>query len=315
MRILITGGSGYIGSRVIERLAARDEVDEVLNVDIRAPEALPKGVRFVERSVTEKLDDLFEGVDIALHFAWIVNPMRDPERQRAICIGGTQRFLDGCVAGDVRHVFFMSSGTAYGANPAHAQPLDESTPLKWNYHFQYSAEKRDAEEICRRFAADRAGVLLQIGRPCVVGGAHVSNYIFRTIDKPVTFRGLGVHGQVQLVHEDDAAEAVVAILDSKLPGAFNIAGDGLMSWEELHARLGVRALTLPVPLIRSIIKTAWEHGWEKMTEAPPEFLDFVVHPWLLSNRRLKEEVGFQPRYSTEQTLEAFLASRAGRARG
>lgn len=311
MRILITGGSGYIGSRVIERFATRDDVEQVINLDIQAPAKVLDKVRFVQRSVTDDLTDLFseDPIDVAMHLAWVVNPMRDTERQREVCIGGTQRFLDGCAAGDIKHIFFMSSGTAYGANPAHAIPLDESTPLKWNYHFQYSAEKRDAEELCRRLAADRPGVLLQIGRPCVVGGPNVSNYIFRAIDKRVTFQPIGVNGKVQLVHEDDCAEATVAIVDSRLAGAFNIAGDGLMSWSEVHQQLGVRAVRLPAAAIRLIMHTAWERGWNEVTEAPPDFLHFVVHPWLLSNRRLKEEVGFTPRFTTHEVLRQFLAAR------
>lgn len=310
MRIVVTGGSGYIGSPIIERLAAVDQTDELVNIDITPPKKPhPSNVRFVQRSVTDDLTDLFEdSIDIALHLAWTVDPMRDEDRQREICIGGTQRFLDGCAAGDVRHVLFMSSGTAYGANAAHSTPVDESTPLKRQFHFQYSAEKREAEELCRRYVTDKPKTLLQIVRPCVVGGPNVSNYIFRSIYKPINFRALGRDAMVQLVHEDDCAAATVAILDSKLPGAFNVAADGLLSMKEIHRKLGVRSIPLPAGLMRTIVKTAWKRGWEQVTEAPAEFLDFIFLPWLISNRRLKEEVGFQFRYSSEETLEAFLAA-------
>ena len=310
MRIVVTGGSGYIGSRIIKLLAGCEQTDEIVNIDINPPkEPHPSNVRFVQRSVTEDLADLFtNSIDAALHLAWTVEPMRDEDKQRDICIGGTQRFLDGCAAGDVRHVLFMSSGTAYGANDAHRVPVDESTPLKRQFHFQYSAEKREAEEICRRFATDRSGTLLQIVRPCVVGGPNVSNYIFRSIYKPINFRAIGRDSMVQLVHEDDCAAATVAILNSKLPGAFNVAAEGLLSMRELYQRLGVRSIPLPVGLMRSIVDVAWKKGWTQVTEAPADFLYFIFYPWLVSNRRLKEEVGFRFRYTAEETVEAFLAS-------
>lgn len=312
MRVLITGGSGYIGSRIVQRLARRPDVEEIINVDIAAAlPPQPDKVRLVRRSVTEPLTDLFTAaqVDLALHLAWVFDPLRDAERQRAICIGGTQRFLDGCAQGSVPHVLFMSSGTAYGAHPAHAAPVDEETPLKQHHHFQYSAEKRDAEELCRRLAADRPGTLLQIVRPCIVGGPHADNYIFRSVDKAVTFRPLGRPCWLQLVHEDDCADATVAILDRKLAGAFNLAGDGVLSLDDVYRRLGVRAVPLPLPLLKAIAGTAWARGWTELTEAPPEFLDFIAYPWLLSNRRVKEEVGYSFRYTAAETLTAYLDSR------
>jgi len=137
MRILITGGSGYIGSRIVERLAERESVEQVINVDVKPPPLRHGKLRHVGRSVDEDLRDLFTDgrIDIALHLAWVVDPMHAVEKQRSICIGGTQRFLDGCVAGEVPHVFFMSSGSADGAPPAHGEPLAEPSPLRRQHHF------------------------------------------------------------------------------------------------------------------------------------------------------------------------------------
>jgi len=312
MRVLITGGSGYIGSRIVQRLAGRADVDEIINVDLAvALPPQPANVRLVRRSVTEPLTDLFteQKVDLALHLAWVLNPMQDGQRQRHICIGGTQRFLDGCVQGGVPHVLFMSSGTAYGAHPEHGVPLTEAEPLKHYHHFQYSAEKREAEGLCRRFAADRPGTLLQILRPCVVGGPHVDNYIFRSVDKLLTFRPLGRRCQLQLVHEDDCAAATAAILDSELPGAFNIAGDGVLDLEDVYRRLGARAVPLPLSMLEAVAAVAWRRGWTELTEAPPEFISFIAYPWLLSNRRVKEEVGYTFRYTASETLNAYLDCR------
>jgi UDP-glucose 4-epimerase len=266
--------------------------------------------------VTDDLADLFSDrarrVDCAMHLAWNVDPLRDSERQRAICIGGTNRFLDGCVAGDVRHVFFMSSGTAYGANPRHASPVDEAEPFKLEHHFQYSAEKGEAERLCSRFAADRPGTLLQIARPCVVGGPNVDNFIFRAMDRPVTFRAIGHDPEIQLVHEDDTADALLAIIDSRRPGAFNVAGEGTMRLSEAYRRIGARVVALPLPALRAVARAAWKRDIRAVTEAPEDFLSFVVYPWLVSSRRLRDELGFRFRYDTAQTLDAFVASR-GRA--
>jgi UDP-glucose 4-epimerase len=309
-RILVTGGSGYIGSRVCAELAARADVEEVVNVDVKPPPALaPAKVRWVNRSVTEKLDDLCAGIDTALHLAWNVDPLRDPMKQREICIGGTNRFLDACLAGGVKHLLFMSSATAYGAHPDHAHPVDESEPLKDHYHFQYSREKQEAEGLCRRFAADRPGTLLQIVRPVIVGGPNVSNFIFRSMDRSLSFRAIGKDPPIQLVHEDDAAAAVVAIVASRLPGAFNLAADGQLTVSQMYSRLGARVATLPLHALLGIGGVAWRRGWVKVAEAPPDFIFFAAFPWLVSNRRLKEEVGYKLKHDAEQTLATFLAAK------
>jgi UDP-glucose 4-epimerase len=318
MRVLLTGGSGYIGTRLREALVRRDDVEEVVNVDVKAPAQAGAKDRFVQRSVTDDLRDLFtepgRPVDVAMHLAWVLDPLRDSQRQREICIGGTQRFLDGCAAGEVGHVLFMSSATAYGANALHAIPVDESAPLQESHHFQYSAEKREAEGLVWRFAADRPGVLVQVVRPCVVGGPHVSNFIFRAMDKPVTFRAAGMDPLVQLVHEDDCAAALVAIVQSRRPGAFNVAGEGPLKLSETYRRVGARVVPLPLPALLAVADLAWKRGWTQVTEAPAGFVYFIAHPWLVSNRRLRDELGFTFKYTAADTLDAFLAARRGRAR-
>jgi UDP-glucose 4-epimerase len=313
MRILITGGSGYIGTRLMQAFAARTDVEEIIDVDLRPPRFTDPKVRFVERSVTDDLRDIFSDrarkIDVAMHLAWVLDPMHDEARQREICIGGTNNFLDGCVAGDIRHVVFMSSATAYGAHPAHAKPVSEGEPLKSFHHFQYSAEKREAEYLFQRFASDRPDTLLQIARPVVVGGPNVSNYIFRSIDKPVNFLPFGKDPDTQLVHEEDVAGALVAIVHSRLPGAFNLAADDLMKLSEAYKAVGARVVPMPMPVLLRIASFAWRRKLTQLVEAPPGFVYFIACPWLVSNRRVREEVGYRFRYTTRGTLDAYLEAR------
>jgi UDP-glucose 4-epimerase len=317
MRILVTGGSGYIGTRLMQALAARDEVQEIVDVDLRPPALALDKVRYVSRSVTEDLRDLFTDrsrpVDVAMHLAWVLDPMRDRAKQREVCIGGSNRFLDGCVAGEVRQVLFMSSATAYGAHPDNTAPLEESAPLRSEYHFQYSAEKREAEGLFQRFAADRPGTLLQIARPCVVGGPHVSNFIFRAMDRAFNVCALGHDPHVQLIHEDDCAAALVAIVRSRRPGAFNVSSDDALRFREVSRLLGARVVPLPLPLMLRLADFGWRRGITALTEAPMEATWFFTYPWVVSNRRLREEAGFTPRYSAREVLASFVAARGRRA--
>ncbi len=313
MHVLVTGGSGYIGQGLVRSLAARSDVTAITNVDIREPTDTIAKVRFVPRSVTEDLDDLFTSdppVAVAVHLAWTVDPLRDSRRQTEICLGGTKRFLDGCAAAGTGKLLFASSGTAYGAHPDHAVPVAEDEPLKPRWHMQYSREKQQAEAMVADHGREHPNVITQIARPCVVGGPHVDNFIFRSLRKPLVARPAGYDPEVQLVHEDDCAAALAAILATDLAGAFNIAADGCLRLSELYRRTGVRAPALPSWLLKSLATTLWHLRLHGLNESPPGFVDFLKHPWLMSNRRLKEEVGFRFRYDAEATLETYLAARA-----
>ncbi len=313
MRLLITGGSGYIGSRFMEAMAARPEVEEIVDLDLRPPAGSLDKVRFVERSVTEDLRDLFTDterpIDVAMHLAWNVDALRDAKRQRQVCIGGTKRFLEGCAGGGVEHVLYMSSATAYGADPAQTEAYDESEAPHDHHGFQYAAEKAEGEGLCRHFAAEHPGTLLQIVRPAVVGGPNVSNFIFRLMDKPVFFRPLGFDAEMQLVHEDDVAGALVAIVTSKAEGAFNIAPDDTLTVGQAAKISGARSMVLPFRWLYALNWLAWRLGLRSVAEAPATFLYFAAYPWLVSNRRLREELGFTFRYGSRETLESYLASR------
>ncbi len=304
MRVFLTGGSGYLGARLIGALAARGWVDEIVSLDVRPPPERLAKLTHVDGSVTADFDDLLAPpFDVALHLAWSVDPLRDARRQREICIGGTERFLRACAKGRVPRVLFFSSATAYGAHPDNRELLDESSPLRPEFHFQYSAEKREAEGLVDGFARAHPDAIVQVVRPTVVAGPGVDNFIFRTIRQRLSVRPRGASPRLQLVHEDDVAAAVVAIIESKLRGAFNLAADGEVTLDEVYARLGVVAPKVPLALMRAALGLLFATG---LGEAPANFAYFVAYPWRLSNRRLKDEVGYRPRYDARQTFEAYL---------
>src|SRR6185437_2987265 len=117
MRYLVTGGSGYIGSRLVERLSARDGTEQIAICDVRPPRSRP-GVQYTQLDVTDaaRVRETIERErpDVLIHLAFVLNPIHDADRMYNIDVGGTQNVLEAAEAAGVQQVLVTSSATAYG---------------------------------------------------------------------------------------------------------------------------------------------------------------------------------------------------------
>src|SRR5215213_8624228 len=142
----VTGGSGFIGGALIERLSR-----EGWNV-----RALARSERAAERvrelgaePVMGDLDDLHvQGSEIAFHAAAKVEDFGDPADFERVNVQGTRNVVAACKAGGVRRLVHVGTEAALMAG----QPLvnvDESAPLRPDSPALYSSSKARAEEIVR----------------------------------------------------------------------------------------------------------------------------------------------------------------------
>ena len=120
---------------------------------------------------------------------------------------------------------------------------------------------------------------MTIVRPCIVLGLNVDNYIVRGWEKSPffpRFRGeLDQH--LQFVHEDDLAEAITGLLLGRHAGAFNVAGDGVMTWQETAEVAGIKVRTMPFGVFYGLNKLMWNLRVPG-TESPPGNLHFIRNP-------------------------------------
>src|SRR5438067_9576625 len=98
MRYLITGGSGYIGSCLVEELAGRPDSEEIVVADVRPPASFRPKSHFERLDVRDRqaVSALLERVrpDALVHLAFILNPVRDEYLMYAVDVNGTQNVLD-----------------------------------------------------------------------------------------------------------------------------------------------------------------------------------------------------------------------------
>jgi UDP-glucose 4-epimerase len=133
MRVLVTGGAGFIGSHVAEQLVSRGhEVAVVDDLSSGKRENVPEGAHFYEADIRSGCKEVFEefGPEALSHQAAqmdVRRSVREPDFDAEVNVLGTVRLLQGCVEHGVGQVIFASTGGAvYGEQQAF--PAEEDHP-------------------------------------------------------------------------------------------------------------------------------------------------------------------------------------------
>lgn len=315
MRYLITGGSGYIGTRLVERLSEREETDAIVIADVRRPAAFRPKTDFRELDVRDRAATWAlvteSRPDALIHLAFLLNPSHDEGRMYDVDVNGTQNVLEAASAAGTEHVLVTSSATAYGAFPDNPVPLGEDDPVRGVAGFSYARDKTECDRLCQLWALRHPERVMTIVRPCQVFGPNVDNYLVRLWLKQPFLADLGgIDIPLQYVHEDDVVEALMLLLDGRHGGAFNVAGDGEMRASECAELIGMKRRRVPERAWRRFAGLMWKL---RVAEAPPGAIDFAVYPWVVSNQKLKD-LGWRPRWTSRETFELTMRAK-GRMEG
>jgi len=307
VRYLITGGSGYIGGALTDELTARDETEKVVAVDIKPPPRHWDKHEFVKGDVRDggMIRQLLERheIDALIHLAFILNPIRDDAMMYDVDVNGAQATLQAASDAGTQQVLVTTSATAYGAWPDNPKPIAEDWPVRGVPDFPYARDKAEADRLCQLWAAQHPDRVMTIVRPSIVFGPSVDNYISRSFENNPFVPILdGVDEEFQLVHEEDVGTALIALLDGKCGGAFNLAGDGTLTWGRAAELLGKKTRHLSLKNMKRFNGLMWRLHIPR-TEAPPGNLDFIRYPWVVSTEKLKTETGWQPKYDTLETFK------------
>ena len=220
-----------------------------------------------------------------------------------IDVNGTQAVLRAAAEAGTQQVLVTSSATAYGAFPDNPRPIAEDWPVRGQPDFSYARDKAEADRLCQLWALEHPDRVMTIVRPCIVFGPNVDNYISRAWEKSAFMPVMdGVDEEFQLVHEDDVVSAITGLLDAKAGGAFNVAGDGSLRWGESAQMIGLKTREMSMKAVRRIYTVAWALHVPRV-EAPPGNLNFIRYPWVVSNEKLKAEIGWEP---SADTREVFI---------
>src|SRR5947209_2384397 len=170
MRVVVTGASGNVGSRVLPRLLDLNDVEEVIGIARRPPQRpWPDRLRWVPcdiggRDAPDVLRRALAGANAVVHLAWQIQPARDLERMRRTNIDGSRNVFSAAVDAGVGAIVYASSIGAYSAGPKET-PVDESWPTEGIPSSTYSRHKSDVEGLLD--SAGQAGLRTVRFRPAL----------------------------------------------------------------------------------------------------------------------------------------------------
>jgi UDP-glucose 4-epimerase len=146
-----------------------------------------------------------------------------------------------------------------------------------------------------------------IFRPGTILGATTQNQITDLFDRPLILGLRGASTPFVFIWDQDVVAILRRGILTDATGVYNVAGDGVMTMADIAKRLGKRHVTVPVPLVRGVLKML---RTAKLTQYGPEQVDFLRYRPVLDNCRLKESFGYTPQKTSRETFEVFMAGRA-----
>jgi UDP-glucose 4-epimerase len=292
-RTLVTGGSGFVGSHLVSRLA-KEGCREIIVFDKHITEDKLRGIehlRIIEGDVaaTGKIREVMEGVDYVFHMA--VLPLgactENPRACLEVNIKGTFNVLEAARDNKVKKIVFSSASSVYGDTE---ETMDESHPL--NARTMYGASKVAAEYFLRAFYDMYKLDYVILRYMNVYGPAQEGGLIMNVLNRikqglpPVIF-GDGSQS-FDFVYVDDVVNANILAMESKVTDeAFNIGGE-----EEVS--------------VKDIVSSLLELTGSKLT---PEFkLDEKVpmQRRVGSSQKAKRLLGYVPKVPLKEGLKKLL---------
>jgi len=232
MKILVTGATGKVGSRLAKRLAQRgDQVRALVRDPARAADLREAHIELAEGDLLrpESLPPAVRGVDAVVHCAAFFRGAT-PEQAQAVNELGTQHLASAARAASVKRFVFTSTGLVYGSNGGRlAREDDPCAPTA-----AYPVSKLGAERFLLALATDSFDVRV-LRLPFVYGDGdpHIAEAI------PM-MRGFSPTQRMSIGHHADVAQAVARLLDAPSPAhrIYNVVDDEAPDLATLFASVG-----------------------------------------------------------------------------
>lgn len=316
--VLVTGISRDIGRRFARAAASDPSIDRVIGVDVVPPRGDIGDVSFVRADIRSPViakvlakDD----IDTVVHMSVIATPGSAGGRNtmKELNVMGTMQLLAACQKSPtIKSLVVKSTTTMYGASSRDPAMFTEDMGPKRVPSTGYAKDTYEVEGYVRGFARRRPDVSVTTIRAANVIGPHVVSPMTSYFRLPVIPRVLGFDPRLQFLHEDDLLDVLRHAAVSDISGTFNVAGDGMLMLTQAIRRLNKPTVSMPtfaLGRVGSVLRQA------RVVDFSPEQLTFLTYGRGVDTTRMREELGFEPRYSTAAAFADFAVSMGVPLRG
>ncbi len=317
-RVLITGLDTFWGGRMAQALEAKPEVEMILGLGTKEPRVPLERTEFVRSdqkySILSRIVRATQ-VDTIVHTFLETNSIAVPSRVlHEINVIGTLNLLAaaGASGASVRKVVVKSSTHVYGAAAEDPTWFREEDTRTGPVRTRLERSLLEVESLVRDFADDNPHLDVTVLRFANVLGTDIITPISHNLRRRLLPAIAGFDPLVQFVEEDDVVRALEFVTANRVPGVFNVAGEGKLPWSEV-ATIGGAHL-LPLPPVRPRLFAA---PLDRVAgiRFPPELEGLVRFGRGVDTSRLRE-AGFDYRYSSAGTVHSFArANNLRRATG
>lgn len=293
MRVLVTGGGGFIGSHVVDRLLERGDTPRIFDLSA-SPYHSPLEVETFTGSITDSanLDLAMRDCDAVIHLAAVADVghvLADPVLAEEVNTRGTLNVLEAACRAKVGRVVYGSTTWVYSDCPE--QEVDEETAIPAPRHL-YTATKLAGETYCAGYSElyDLDFTVLRFGIP-YGPRARAAGVVAKFTDLSFEGKALTIAGDGSttrsFIYVEDLADGIVAALKPEAAGrTYNLSGDEVVTILEIAERVQENVDTCEI------------------THTPPRPGDFPGKS--ISNERALEELGWKAETSFKEGVRKYV---------
>jgi UDP-glucose 4-epimerase len=308
MRVLITGGAGFIGSHLADALIARGDhvvaLDNFSTGSTTNIKHIAKNFEIIDGDIrnTELINEATKDVDLVLHMAAALGVntiLESPLESISTNIAGSEVVLNAA-AKHKKRILIASTSEIYGKNPK--QPLNETDDrvvgspqkIRWSYSDAKAIEEAMAFSLNQEtgLKVTTARLFNTVGpRQSAHYGMVVPRFVRSALkNEPINIYGDGTQSRV-FCHVDDAIEALLALVatDKTINEVYNVGGTGEVTIKEL-ADAVIKETSSQSSIEFIPYEKAYAPGFEDMQRRVPDI------------SKIKQELGWAPKKDLSQII-------------
>lgn len=315
MKAFVTGGTGFIGSHLTDKLIEDSEWDSVKCL-VRSEEKWLKGKPY--KKINGDLDSIktigraLKDIQVIFHLAAIVKAPSKKEFQHAN-VETTENLIRLAQKNNVKKMVILSSLAAAG--PSNGEPLKEATEM--NPVSSYGKSKKQMEEMIQSLAGNDMSITI-LRPPAVYGPREDQIFtLFKMMSKGIApVVGDGENPKLSLLYVQDLVQAIMKAARQTEKGVhtYFIGGDRITNWNEIK---DIVSTVLDKKTITLRIKPEWVKKIAGAVETTAalfgsypvlnrEKANEMILSWTCSHEKAAKEISYEPEYTLEEGISRTL---------